>query len=147
MQKQIAVVRVRNPDVVRSPVVLEELRRAFEHAPAPLSEDGLDEMERSVERDTFGLWLVLQDGLVVGSLIATLPGWAICPVPQIFLIHNTGLAAARNALIDEAVDFFKGAGYSTFWAIVKDGDSAAVRRAFRRGGTPRVFGHMMEFTP
>lgn len=139
------IIKLANPAALDWMPIRELFVSAFQSAPAPFDDTMAAEIRELLESEWFHVLVGVENDTPKSLAIVVMPTLAIMPFPQVFLFYNTGTVALRNRTIDKVVETIKTAGYSRFWALIKDGDGRRLR-AFKRAGTMNEFGTALEFT-
>lgn len=143
------VARLQNPTVLEKGPVRELFVRAFDGYPLlPAGfEDAAEDFQKLLPAPHVGVFVGAEKGQFKGLAVVLLPVDKSVPVPQVFHFYTEGRSVAlRDALVGAVVDFVVQSGYSTFWAINMTRKADTVwARAFRKAGTAKRLGSVMEF--
>lgn len=144
------VVQVSNPAALDSALLGDFLARVF--PPDSLALPGGFERRRELVKKLLGdpawrLWVGVEQGRMVGCLMAFCPDEVELLLPQVLHFHNDGSPSLRRAMIAEWLAFCRSKGHVKAWAINgSDRPDSLWARAMRAAGEWRRVGSIMEVT-
>lgn len=140
------IVRVTNPKLLLTDPMIELFKRGYQNFEVARADGVIKSLLFSVEKPTTGLFIGLEGGELKGFAICFIPELPLYGAPQIHHFYNGGSPALRNELLKHLMVFVKSFGYNKWLAINQAGPVEAYARLWRKYGTIKELGSVMEVT-